>query len=160
MQYRLVLLTVHSSDRAKCHHRERFESANLAIENSQTYSSEFSFHIEDWPENIDINGRRVGVVGTGAAGVQLIEEIADKVKTLYIFQRTPNLALPRKQQSLAGLSDADFEAWSMTVADQALRSKDGSQYFAGHERDSGGYEDASKDRETCPGGRTCSVGCR
>ena len=110
-------------------------------------SPELSFHIKDWPEDLDINGRRVGVVGTGAAGVQLIEEIADTVKNLYIFQRTPNLALPRKQQSLAGLSDADFEAWSMAVADRVLKSKDGSQYFTRHESDSGGYDDASKEEK-------------
>ena len=48
-----------------------------------------------WPhEGVDFSGQRVGVIGTGATGVQLIAEIADKVGSLTVFQRRPNWCAP------------------------------------------------------------------
>ena len=53
------------------------------------------YHTARWPhEDINLSNRRVAVIGTGASGVQVIQTIADKVKELIVFQRTPNLALP------------------------------------------------------------------
>ena len=54
-----------------------------------------SFHTYAWPhEGIDLEGKRVGVVGTGASGVQVIAAIADKVAQLTVFQRHPNWCAP------------------------------------------------------------------
>ncbi|KAI1936972.1 hypothetical protein LOZ12_005217 [Ophidiomyces ophidiicola] len=58
-------------------------------------------HPWSWPrEGVDVKGKRVGVIGTGASGVQIIQEIADEVEELLVFQRTPNLALPMRQSKL------------------------------------------------------------
>jgi cation diffusion facilitator CzcD-associated flavoprotein CzcO len=58
-------------------------------------------HTADWPHaTVDLHDRRVGVVGTGASGVQVIQELAGEVKTLIVFQRTPNYALPMRQKAL------------------------------------------------------------
>ena len=66
-----------------------------------------SFHTYDWPaEGIPLEGKRVGVVGTGATGIQVIAEIADKVGELKVFQRRPNWASPLNN---ASLSPADME---------------------------------------------------
>jgi len=44
-----------------------------------------------WPkEGVDLKGKRVGLVGVGASGVQIVPEIAPVVDQLYVFQRTPN----------------------------------------------------------------------
>lgn len=52
-------------------------------------------HTGRWPaEGLDLAGKRVGVVGTGATGVQVIAAIAKEVGHLTIFQRTPNYCLP------------------------------------------------------------------
>ena len=52
-------------------------------------------HTSRWPkEGMDLAGKRVGVVGTGATAVQLIPEIADEVAHLTIFQRTANYCAP------------------------------------------------------------------
>ena len=52
-------------------------------------------HSSFWPPNdVDVDGKRTAVVGTGASGVQIIQEWGPKVKNLTVFQRTPNLALP------------------------------------------------------------------
>ncbi len=52
-------------------------------------------HTARWPaEGMDLAGKRVGVIGTGATGVQLITEIAKEVSHLTIFQRTANFCAP------------------------------------------------------------------
>ncbi|KKY27620.1 putative cyclopentanonemonooxygenase [Phaeomoniella chlamydospora] len=58
-------------------------------------------HTASWPkEGIDLEGKRVGVVGTGASGVQVIQTIASIVKNLTVFQRTPATAIPMQQRPL------------------------------------------------------------
>jgi cation diffusion facilitator CzcD-associated flavoprotein CzcO len=52
-------------------------------------------HTGRWPkEGMDLRGKRVGVIGTGATGVQLITEIAKEVAHLTVFQRTANYCAP------------------------------------------------------------------
>jgi cation diffusion facilitator CzcD-associated flavoprotein CzcO len=54
-----------------------------------------SFHTYYWPhEPVEYAGKRVGVVGTGATGVQLIQTIARDVAELAVFQRRPNWTAP------------------------------------------------------------------
>jgi acetone monooxygenase (methyl acetate-forming) len=50
-----------------------------------------------WPKDpIDFAGKRVGIVGIGATGIQVIQTIADKVGHLTVFVRTPQYVLPMK----------------------------------------------------------------
>ncbi len=59
-------------------------------------------HTALWPqEGLDLAGKRVGVIGTGASGVQVIQEAAAEAAHLTIFQRTPMIALPMQQQALS-----------------------------------------------------------
>jgi cation diffusion facilitator CzcD-associated flavoprotein CzcO len=56
-------------------------------------------HTAYWPkEGIDLKGKKVGVIGTGASGVQVIQEVAPIVDHLTVFQRTANLAIPMRQE--------------------------------------------------------------
>ena len=48
-----------------------------------------SFHSAQWKHDVDLNGKRVAVIGTGASAVQFIPEIAPAVGELLVFQRTP-----------------------------------------------------------------------
>ena len=58
-------------------------------------------HTARWPqEGIDLDGRKVAVIGTGASGVQVAQEAAKSAATLTLFQRTPILALPMRQERL------------------------------------------------------------
>lgn len=47
-----------------------------------------------WPEGADLRGRRVGVIGTGSTGVQLIPVVAEEAAHLTVFQRSPAYTLP------------------------------------------------------------------
>jgi cyclohexanone monooxygenase len=51
-------------------------------------------HTARWPENLDLRGRRVGVIGNGSTGVQLITTIAPIVGSLLCFQRHPQYTVP------------------------------------------------------------------
>jgi cation diffusion facilitator CzcD-associated flavoprotein CzcO len=64
------------------------------------------YHTGNWPhEGVDFTGERVGVVGTGASGIQSIPIIARQVAHLFVFQRTPNFTIPAWNVPL----DPDYE---------------------------------------------------
>ena len=70
-----------------------------------------SFHTYWWPtEPLDLTGKRVGVVGTGATGIQVIAEIADKVGELTVFQRRPNWSSPLNNSPISEEEMADIRA--------------------------------------------------
>jgi cation diffusion facilitator CzcD-associated flavoprotein CzcO len=54
-----------------------------------------SFHPADWPhEPLDLAGKRVGIIGTGATAIQIIPEVAKQAGQLTVFQRRANWAAP------------------------------------------------------------------
>lgn len=59
--------------------------------------SGLSFHSAQWPEHVDLTGKRVAVIGNGASAIQFIPIIAQQVKQLTVFQRTPNWFFPAPQ---------------------------------------------------------------
>ncbi|MEC7663286.1 MAG: NAD(P)/FAD-dependent oxidoreductase [Pseudomonadota bacterium] len=68
-----------------------------------------SFHTSRWDYNIDLKGKRVGIIGTGATAVQAVPELAKIVKKLYVFQRTPSSIDVRDQRET---SVEEFEEWA------------------------------------------------
>ena len=55
------------------------------------------YHTSQWPhDGVDFTAKRVGVIGTGATGVQAIPEIAQQAKHLTVFQRTPAFCVPAR----------------------------------------------------------------
>ncbi|MFC8381718.1 flavin-containing monooxygenase [Nocardia sp. NPDC057272] len=59
-----------------------------------------AYHTARWPQDreVALAGRRVGVIGNGASGVQVMQEAAGFASDVTLFQRTPNLALPMRQR--------------------------------------------------------------
>ena len=58
-------------------------------------------HTARWPQGgLPFDGLRVGVLGTGASGVQVTQEAAKVAAEVTVFQRTPMLALPMRQRRL------------------------------------------------------------
>lgn len=59
-------------------------------------------HSSFWPtEGINAVGKRVAVIGTGASGVQVTQELGPDANSLCVFHRTPNLALPMRRKILS-----------------------------------------------------------
>jgi len=74
----------------------------------ETFEGE-SFHSSRWPIDgdgkpmrTDFTGKRVGVIGTGATGVQIIPIAAETADELYVFQRNPNWCTPLGNSPLSG----------------------------------------------------------
>jgi cyclohexanone monooxygenase len=68
-------------------------------------------HTAHWPQQgLDMAGQRVGVIGTGASGVQVIQEAGKVAAHLTVFQRTPMLALPMQQRRLDAATQARRKA--------------------------------------------------
>ncbi|KAK4998010.1 hypothetical protein LTR66_002681 [Elasticomyces elasticus] len=58
-------------------------------------------HSSFWPdEEIPVEGKKCGIIGTGATGVQLTQAWGPKAGHLKVFQRTPNLTVPMRQRDL------------------------------------------------------------
>jgi cation diffusion facilitator CzcD-associated flavoprotein CzcO len=53
------------------------------------------FHSAEWNHDIDLSGKRVAVIGTGASAIQFVPQIAPKVGKLVLFQRTPPWLVPK-----------------------------------------------------------------
>lgn len=69
------------------------------IEGIESFKGE-SYHSARWPKgDVSFAGKRVAVVGTGASGVQTIQEASKTADHLTVYQRTPNLALPMGQET-------------------------------------------------------------
>ena len=70
-----------------------------------------SCHTANWPhEPINFEGKRVAVIGTGATGVQTIQEVAKTAKQLTVFQRTPNWCAPLLNAKIAPEQMAEIRA--------------------------------------------------
>lgn len=52
------------------------------------------YHTGAWPEGVDLSGKRVGIIGTGSTGIQVIIALAPQVKHLTVFQRSAQYVVP------------------------------------------------------------------
>ncbi len=67
-----------------------------------------SFHTSRWRYDVDLEGKTVGIIGTGATAVQAVPELARIVGDLYVFQRTPSSIDVRDQRAT---SSDEIESW-------------------------------------------------
>jgi cation diffusion facilitator CzcD-associated flavoprotein CzcO len=76
-----------------------------AIPGIETFKGE-AFHTSRWPRNLDISrdfaNKRVGVIGTGATGIQTITAVSKEpnVQSVTVFQRTPNWSAPLRNEEI------------------------------------------------------------
>lgn len=59
-------------------------------------------HTSRWDSDIDLTGRRVAVIGTGASAVQAVPEIAKVAAAVTVFQRTPPWMVPKDDRAFTG----------------------------------------------------------
>ena len=78
------------------------------IEGMETFQGE-SFHTSRWRYDIPLDGKRVGIIGTGATAVQVIPELAKVAAELHVFQRTPSTIDIRDQRET---KQEEIDEWS------------------------------------------------
>src|SRR5207248_933682 len=95
-----------------------------------------SFHTFYWPhEPVDLKGKKVAVIGTGATAIQVIGEIADKVGDLTVFQRRPNWSAPLNNSPISDSEMADIRRRYDEIFAACARSPGGFE----HEPDRRGF---------------------
>ncbi len=67
-----------------------------------------AFHSARWDHTVDLAGKRVAVIGTGASAIQIVPEIAETAGQLFLFQRTPPWVIPRPDRPVSGLEKRLF----------------------------------------------------
>ena len=88
-----------------------------------------SFHTYWWPRTpVQLEGKRVGVVGTGATGIQVIAEIADKVEHLTVFQRRPNWSTPLNNGPISEAEMGQIRARYDEIFANCARSPNGFEH--------------------------------
>jgi cation diffusion facilitator CzcD-associated flavoprotein CzcO len=82
------------------------------------------YHTSRWPEGgVDFADKRVGVIGTGSTGIQLIPEVAERAGHLTVFQRTPNYAVPARNRPLEEDEYEEIRANYDDIWDRARNSR-------------------------------------
>ncbi|MFX0592731.1 flavin-containing monooxygenase [Melissospora conviva] len=78
------------------------------------------FHSARWRHDLDLTGRTVAVVGTGASAIQFVPQIAGQVGRLHLFQRTAPWVMPRADRPITAAERALFRRSSL--ARRAVRA--------------------------------------
>ncbi len=129
--------SIQFSSRVKCaHYQEDSRNWTITLENGSTLRSRFfitaigplstptmpripgvdnfegpSFHTAHWPKSpVSFSGKRVAIIGTGATGVQTIQEVVKTVGHLTVFQRTPNWCAPLHNDKISKEEMAEIRA--------------------------------------------------
>ena len=101
-----------------------------------------SFHTYNWPhEPVELTGKKVAVIGTGATGIQVIADIADKVGDLTVFQRRPNWAAPLNNGPISDREMADIRSRYEEIFATCARTPGGFE----HEPDRRGFYEVSRE---------------
>lgn len=103
---RLLISAVGQLSRPAIPHLEGSESLEIP-----------TFHSANWDHSIRLEGKRVGVIGTGASAIQFVPAIGDRVGHLTVFQRSPAYMLPKADRAYTDRERQRFAAspWRMKL---------------------------------------------
>ncbi|MDQ4112631.1 MAG: NAD(P)/FAD-dependent oxidoreductase [Actinomycetota bacterium] len=73
-----------------------------------------AFHSALWDHDVDLAGKRVAVIGTGASAIQFVPEIQPKVAGLTVFQRSSPYVIPRPDRKFSQMHHRAFEKAPIT----------------------------------------------
>ena len=87
-------------------------------------------HTGQWPhEPVDFTDQRVGVIGTGSSGIQVVTAIAGQASELFVFQRTPAFSLPSKNAPLDPAVEREVKADYAALRRKARESAAGNAAY-------------------------------
>ena len=101
-----------------------------------------SFHPFEWPdEPVDLAGKRVAIIGTGATAIQIIPEVAKEAAHLTVFQRRPNWAAPLNNSPISEEEMAEIRERYDEIFAACARTPGGFE----HEPDRRGFSNVPAD---------------
>jgi len=71
-----------------------------------------AFHSSRWDHSVSLPDKRIGLIGTGSTGVQIVAELGGKVRQLKVFQRTAQWVCPMPNLRYSPLTRAALRRWS------------------------------------------------
>lgn len=90
-----------------------------AIEGAGTFAGP-AFHSARWDDRVDLTGKRVAVIGTGASAIQVVPNIVDQVDQLVLFQRTPPWIIPHTDRPVGAVERAIYRR--LPIVQRAVRA--------------------------------------
>ncbi|MCO5230406.1 MAG: NAD(P)/FAD-dependent oxidoreductase [Chitinophagales bacterium] len=75
-----------------------------------------AFHSAKWNHQVDLKGKRVAIIGSGASAIQIVPSIVDEVAHLDYYQRTPSWVLPKPDRYISSAEQYVFEKLPFTQA--------------------------------------------
>ncbi len=75
-----------------------------------------AFHSAEWDHDLDLTGKRVAVIGTGASAIQFVPEIAEQAAELAIYQRSAPWIVPKLDRAYPDWEQRLFERFPARVA--------------------------------------------
>ncbi|MBN7796721.1 flavin-containing monooxygenase [Parahaliea mediterranea] len=115
-------------------HKPRFPD----IKGADTFTGHL-FHSARWDHSVDLDGKRIGVIGNGSTGVQIISALAGRAAKIEHYQRTAQWIMPVENGYFSDEERAAFR--DPAVLEQAMQTE---TYMAGVER----YTEAVTDMES------------
>ncbi|QDQ96267.1 flavin-containing monooxygenase [Tomitella fengzijianii] len=103
-------------------------------------------HTAAWPHGgADLADKRVGVIGTGSSGIQLVPEVAREAAHLTVFQRTPNYSIPAANRPTG---DGERREQKAGYAERRRKSRlsGGGSPFVPHAKNTLEVDDAERER--------------
>jgi len=77
-----------------------------------------TYHTGQWPgDGVNFSGQRVGLIGTGSTGIQVLPHIAEQADHVTVFQRTPNYVVPAQNYRLASEDQDEYRAKREQIRD-------------------------------------------
>lgn len=102
-------------------------------------------HSARWPDDLDVAGKRVAVVGTGASAVQLAPALAERSADVTVFQRTPAWIMPRGDREHTRAERGEWRGVAGALAEtRAELYAEGEARFASRSGDAAAAEAASR----------------
>jgi cation diffusion facilitator CzcD-associated flavoprotein CzcO len=77
------------------------------IKGIESFAGE-TFHTARWNHDVDLAGKRVAVIGTGASAIQLVPEVQKIAAQVDVYQRTPNWIIPRNERRFSRIEKELF----------------------------------------------------
>lgn len=74
-----------------------------------TFTGEI-MHSARWNHDVDLTGKRVASIGTGASAIQYVPQIADQVSELFVYQRSAPWIMPHDQRDITDAERAKFRS--------------------------------------------------
>ena len=75
-----------------------------------------AFHSAEWDHDVDLSGRRVAVIGTGASAIQFVPEVAKEAASTVIYQRSAPWILPKSDRTYPEWEQRIFKRFPLRVA--------------------------------------------